>query len=551
MKSFFKKAVIGLVGFSLAFSLSGCGGKNKEIEKPNATMVQEGISQSLKDDAHIDFDRISDFEYQEVEVTEDDMTQLKSIFASKVEYVKYEATFSIVSVEMDMTGNYSAVFVYNAGEWRLSFGYITDKDNWTYQEKEASRVDKQRMLRDLQEEEFGTFNKGYVGDIKYSSIKAIEDRTYDETIHRDVIKTSVAVKTDFAEYTIPITMTYYFSKGTWDCGGVEIADIEDWTLEYNQGAAPEFLSDNIILSYLTTETNFLTYVCNLEYVSDYSITKESEVASKESVAVNYVFTVKYENIGSVSYNVELLYEWLNNEWSEPEPTPSVKSADFSEMLNKNWSNDNGSYFKFTSIEENEDKTYKLSGQYSTNGAVDLIANLNVPLRDNNWNANITDINGNQIWDIPSSSFDLNLQYGAIVYDDKYFAPVQINIVDDNPETQETTPTSNVLVFDKNTMSFENEITKDGLKVNGINIGYENDTFTLNGTITNISDGQSNYTVSIALFDENDMIIAEGVTSSGDTQLMPDSGAAIKININDLVADDYSKINKIIIYIKNS
>lgn len=533
--------------------LSGCGEKDnntQQTEEPTNIIIESEITESLKNDAGIKFDRITDLTYEKVEVNEEDMEALKTKYASQVPFVKYESTFSLVSVEMDMNGNYSSVFVFNNGEWQLSFGYITDDESWEYFEKEASRVDKQRMLDDLKEQEFGTFQKGFVGDAKNSSIGSIESREYDETIHRDIINTSVSIKTDFAQYSIPVQFTYYFQKGEWELGGTEIAEVEDWKLTYNDGKTPTYLSDNAIISYLTDSSSFLTYVCNLDYVNNYKITKDSEIASKDKVIVNYIFTVDYEYIGTVDYNVELTYDWLNNEWSEPQPVPSIKSADFSEMLERIWSNDDNTSFKFTSVEESEDSSVvKLVGKYiNENDSTDIITNISVMLRDNNWDGNITDINGNQIWDLPSSVFTLNLEYGAIVYNDKYYSPVEINIIDDEP-VEEDIITSNVLDYEQEDATYKNQITRDNLFVDGLAVTYVDGTFTLSGNVKNLSDGQSAWDIRMAMFDKDDYIVAEGSTNSGDSSLLSQSAAIFKIDVDDLTEEDKEKIDKIIIYIK--
>lgn len=527
----------------LTISMAGCG--NNQVERPSEIQIEEGIKTALKDDEHIEFDKMSDFTYNEVEVNDSDMEILKSKYASRVDYVKYETTFSLVSVAMDMKANYSVVFAYNNGEWSYSFGYITDKDLWEYTEKDASKVDKQRMLSDLKNEEFASFEKGYVGNPKYSSIQNITNRDYDESVHRDTIETSVLVKTDFAEYEIPIKMIYYFSKGEWIVGDIEISDSKDWVLTYNNGSVPEFLGDNIILSYLTTDTNFLTYVCNLNYVDDYSITKESEIANKDSVDVRYIFSTRYDNIGTVNYNVDISYQWLSNEWSDAEPQVTFRNADFSDLLKNTYNCENGEYFKFTNIEETDDLSYKLTGQYVTDKTTDISCVLTVPLRDNNWEANILDINGNQIGDIPASTFSLNLEYSSIVYNNMNYNAVEIVIPEESQEQAEKN-TSNELIYGLD--SYNNEITKDNLMFNEINVSYDGSSkITIEGNINNLSDGASEYKVSAALFDENGIVLGEGAFD-GDSQLTENSSEHVSFDINDINNDTNAKIKKITIYI---
>lgn len=546
-----KKKYMSLLVLLSAVVLTACSGNgnsNVQTDEPSEIIIENGITTSLKEDANIKFDRMTDFVYEKVDTNDDDFEMLKTKYASQIPYIKYETTFSLTSVEMDMVGNYSGIYVFNNGEWQFSFGYITNSEAWEYNEKEASRVDKQRMLEDLKEQNFGTFEKGYVGDAKYSSIGSIDNREYDKAVHRDTITTEVKIQTDFAEYSIPVVFTYYFQKGIWELGGIEISDMENWELSYNNGNKPDYLTDNAIISYLTTDTNFLTYICNPDYIKDYKLTKESEAASKESVAVNYVFSANYQYIGTVDYNIELIYEWLNNEWSEPQPVPNVKGADFSEMLEREWKNDDNTSFKFTTT-ETEGDVVKLTGKYIVeNTSTDIIANISVMLRDNNWDATITDINGNPIWDIPSLSFTLNLEYGAIVYNDKYYSPVEINIIDEEiPEEQAVT--SNVLMYEHEDTAFKNEITRDNLMVNNISTQYSDGKFTLTGNVTNQSGGQSPYDIKIAMFDSDDRIIAEGGTSSGDSLLLTNSAAIFKIDVEDLLEEDHEKVEKIIIYIK--
>ena len=538
-----KKVSVVFSFLFLSFLLTSCG-ENNSTPAITDLVIEEGLKTALKEEG-ISFDKMSDLVYNEVEITDDDFEALKSKYADRVAYIKYETKFSLISVDMDMTGNYSAIYVYNNGIWQFSFGYYTDKDAWTYVEKEASRVDKQRMLSDLKTLEFASFEKGYVGDPKYSSIGSITNREYDASVHRDTIETTITVETDFAKYSIPVKMIYFFNKGEWKFGDVEIGNLEDWILTYNNGSAPEFLSDSIILSYLTVDTNFLTYVGNLEYIDDYSIKKVSEIATKTSVEVIYEFSVDYENIGNVKYNVLAKYEWLNNEWSEAKISVSFADADFSDFIALKWNSDSEGCFTFSEITKNEDNSFNLKGKYSKNSDVDIVCKLSVPLRDNNWDAAITDINGNQIWDIPASSFSIDLQYGAIVYNNIYYAPVDIDIPVEEEVVEETINTSNVLEYGKEI--YDNEITKNGLMMKNISVKYENSIVEINGEIHNLTEGQSGYNIGIVLFDSDSNIIGEGSFSSM-ADLTAGSSSVVKIEIPDI--DDDSIISNITIYLRN-
>ena len=295
--------------------ISGCNNEVPvETFEPTASFIEEKIVESLKNNEMLSFDKVSDFKFERVDVSESDMDTLVNKFASRVEYIKYNATFEIISVSMNIKANYSAVFVYNSGKWDLSFGYITDKNLWEYEEKDASRVDKQRMLADLKTIDFTNFEKGYVGNIKYSSLGNISNREYNENVHRDVIDIVVNVKTNFAEYEIPIQMIYYFNRGEWVLGDVKISDTSAWLLTYDLGEAPEEIGTDVILEYLTTESYFLTYVCNKDYIDNIDIEKISEIASVDAISTIYEVYTEYEKIGTITYYVDVSYQWLNQEW---------------------------------------------------------------------------------------------------------------------------------------------------------------------------------------------------------------------------------------------
>lgn len=87
-------------------------------------------------------------------------------------------------------------------------------------------------------------------------------------------------------------------------------------------------------------------------------------------------------------------------------------------------------------------------------------------------------------------------------------------------------------------------------LNAIEVGYSEGVFTIKGNITNMSDGQSGYRVSAAMFDSDDIIVAEGVVSSGDTMLLPGSAGQITIRAEGMSEEDHARVTKIILYVKN-
>lgn len=524
--------------------LSGCGNKNNFPELSDI-LIQESIQNTLKTEEMISFDKMSDFQFTEVEVNDFDMETLKSKFPSKVEFKKFESSFTLVSVSLDIKANYSSVFVYNNGEWKLSFGYPTDKDAWEYTGKQT--VNMQRMLDDLKTTDFDSFSTGYVGDSKYSSLK-IEERNTDMSINRDNVSVLVNVKTDFAEYEIPVDIVYYFNKGEWVLGDVTVSDSSQWKLTYNDGRAPTFMTDNEVLSYLTVDTNFLTYVANLGFVEDFSIEKISEKATKDSVIAEYRFNTRYDYIGTMSYSAYAEYEWMDGEWGEPEVSVEPYEADFSEMIKYEWKNDSGNVFTFEEITYDEETgMYLITGKYNS---VPLVLNISIVLRDNNWDAKLLNSEGMEILDIPTSVLSLNLEYSAILYNNLLFSPAEIVMEEETPEQEAIINTSNDIVITgiSQEQFFDNVISKDGLTFKDIVLAPDMDTgvITIKGTISNTSGAMSGYRITAAAYSADGTLLSEGLLKS-ESQLTTDSSAVVEFSMD---AMDLTQAEKLTIYTRS-
>jgi len=415
-----RKIIMPLFCFILVcLTFVGCN-NGPVVEMPNEpipSFIETEIVNALERDEQLEFDKLSNFKINKVQVNDSDFETLKSKFAARVDYVKYETTFDIISVSMNISANYSAIFVYNNGQWLYSFGYITDKNSWEYEEKDSSRVDKHRMLSDLKSIEFTGFEKGYVGNIKNSSLGNILEREYNKTIHRDDIDVLVNVRTNFAEYEIPVKMIYYFNKGEWILGDVKISDVSEWDLRYDT-EAPEEISNDVIIEYLTTDTYFLTYVCNKDYINGVFIEKVSELASIDSINTVYRFETVYNDIGAVSYLVDVSYQWLNQEWSDINVSVRDEvTAYFDSMNNKNFKTEDGRYITIKDIIEKEVGIYDIKimfydsyEQIELQEGIEVVGTLDIPLRDNNWdiifeNENVED------------KIVLNLEKKCFIYND--------------------------------------------------------------------------------------------------------------------------------------
>lgn len=384
-----------LTSLCLIFCLSlltGCGeGEPPELTK---SKVSQDLESELKEAAY-NYDSLENFEYQLVDVTEDDLNKLKELFDSRVTYQKVDCNFQLTSIKMDTTAQYSMVYAYVNKEWQVMFSYEKNIGEWEYVPKET--VSSKKLLTDLKTIEFEGFQSGYVGSEKNTSIK-VTDRDTKLKINKDDVFTEVTVKTDFATYIIEVEMIYYFNKGEWELSDGIVQDSKFWQLTYDAEKIPSTPSEENILEQLTKSTNFLTYVANLDYMSDHNLVATTQLAGVSNITFQYEFSTTYDKIGTIKYLIQLPYEWVDGEWAIGDMIVEVSDININSMLGT-WEADNGDYIEFASAEKEERSKYDspnvLVGTYYKKVSQDLFSkytlkvNVNVPLRDNNWEGNIT------------------------------------------------------------------------------------------------------------------------------------------------------------------
>ncbi len=385
------KKIIKILSASFAVILclttfAGCGKKTHE-ELLTPTRITNDFTSEIKT-AGYEFDSLDKFSSEMIETSEKDMKKLKELFDNRVEYQKVGCTFTISSLEKDIEGYFSMVYAYINDEWKVMFSYPSRKDEWEFTAKDT--VGTKQMLADLKTLNFEGFEKGYVGSEKTTTIK-IEDRDTKLKFNKDEVLITATVKTDFATYSIDIQLIYYFKDGKWILSDTSIENSTDWSIEYNSDKKPIAPKEEYILEQLTIPTNFLTYVANPEYMTDYKIAATKQIAGVTSIKYQYVLTTFYENIGTVKYTAEIPYDWVEGEWAIGDPEVKISEVDPSAMLGT-WSNENGDYFEL--VKYNPDKNNplegKLKGTYYKKiddgkyGSYSFNLMMKIPLRDNNW-----------------------------------------------------------------------------------------------------------------------------------------------------------------------
>ena len=441
-----KKIII--VGLCLAFSLVGltaCG--SQEVPELTKSKITQDLETELKEAAY-SYDSLDNFEYEKVDVTEDDLSRLKEFFDNRVDYQKIDCSFQLTSIKMDSIGEWSMIYAYVNGEWQVMFSYQKDPSAWEYVAKET--VSSKKMLNDLKTVTFEGFETGYVGSEKSTSIKIV-DRDTKFKINKDDVYIDVTVKTDFATYIIEVEMIYYFDGGEWELSDAIVQDSKYWQLTYNSDRVPSAPSEVHILEQLTKETNFLTYVADTSYMERYDLVETKQLAGVTTITFQYEFSTIYKNIGTIKYLVQLPYEWIDGEWAIGDMVVTVSDMNLNGMLGT-WTAPNGDYIKFTLTENDPNATYPspniLVGTYykktgeNTFAEYTLKTEVSVPLRDNNWDGKI------KLWEAKDiSSVEFSIENFLITTDTKILKSGELEFIktadlptidiEGNPEGEET------------------------------------------------------------------------------------------------------------------
>jgi len=369
------------------FCFAGCS--REKTAPPTEEEVLNWFSVAIKKD--MPYDKLTNFTFEPVATDEAELTELKKVFTSQVEYATYLCKGSITSIEMDANIQYRVTVAYNT-EWKLIYSVAANEGEWEYKAK--SQVSNKRIMNDLCNYKFGSFEKSYVGSERYSSIE-ITNRVFDESINRDTIDLKLSVKTDFGNVIIHPQIIYYFVRGEWVVGDLLIDDMSEWEIVFGEGYEIVEVADEFIVDKLTIKDEFLTYITNKNYMDNYTITKTYYDAVGSILNVHYDYVAEYDDIGSVVYDVTVNYEWLSYKWSEPVVSVKLKGYDFSSMVGSIFKCSDGRTLVLDEIKEPADelndalsRDFYFTLSDGTN-VEQVVGNFLVVMRDNNWDCVLT------------------------------------------------------------------------------------------------------------------------------------------------------------------
>lgn len=382
MKILKKLLLCGVMMVGIISCFTGCG--KEETPAIDETLIITSLKESIKKD--MSYDNIANITYQPVESNEEEINKLKEIYTSQVPYTTYECSASLSSVDMDADVQYRILLAYNE-EWKCVYYAPFNENEWEYEAK--SQVNNKRIMDDLCSYSFGSFEKNYVGNDRYSSIE-ITDRNFDKSINRDTIDLNVTAKLDFGTVEFHVNVIYYFVRGEWVVGDLVADEQSEWKLNIESGYELNELTDDEIIKKLTTKNEFLTYVANNKYFQKCSLTKDYYDCHGSEMYVHHTFHTEYEDIGSVDYEIIAYYEWLAYEWSEPEITVLFKSFDFNEIIGKTFVDSKGNKLILEKITEPSNELSDKASRdfhfsyYDGKNASEFNGNFIVVLRDNTW-----------------------------------------------------------------------------------------------------------------------------------------------------------------------
>lgn len=441
------KVLIGMVAsLCLCLGLSGCG-KEKIPELTDKLIISLGEEAILNE---VYYDKIVDIKYKEVETSEEELAKLKEAFTSSLPYKTYYVTANISSISMSANVEFNITYVYNA-EWQAFYCHDVNTSNWKYVPKEDVSI--KSLMTDISKLQIGDFEKGYVGDDRYSSIE-ITNIEFDDSINREDVSFTATVTTDYGKVKINGVAIYYFQKGVWCFGDMSYDTIDKWQIQYNDNVEFQYGAD-YVKSKLITKNEFLTYVANENYYSKCELSSPVVSPTKDGIICKYIFSTVYNGIGTIQYAVNVKYDWLIYEWGEGSFSVAVDNIDINSLLGKTYYCGDKSLVVKSVKKATEDEHYigdKLSSSDTSidinfaykNGTetYDIWTNFNVLLRDDNYEAKlfkVTDGNGN---DIDMNSFTIISLYvsnNTISFNGEIY-----KLEDRTPAIDETTSTAETI-----------------------------------------------------------------------------------------------------------
>ena len=325
------------------------------------------------------------------------MEILEKKYQSQVEYATYECTATLENLDMIANVSYRMLVAYNAGKWEMLSCKEDNKDGWSYVAKKYP--DERQILKDISTYTFGEFDSNYISNDKNTTIKIV-NQSYDKTVSRETEELLITINTSFGQCQMHAKIIYYYLNGVWTIGDFICDDESQWSIIYNKGCELSAVSEKKVIDFLTNKNQFLTYTTSISYVDATKLSFIYNKVSDSSVTNVYDFSAAYDDFGTATYEVDIKYDWQTYEWSEPQVSVSLKSADFTDIIGKVFaSKDKNTSFiikDIRPISENEQIQYKdkklsaativMSGQYKRGESTEeCTIFLDIPLRDNDWN----------------------------------------------------------------------------------------------------------------------------------------------------------------------
>lgn len=338
----YKKLLLVLLSLIMVFTLSACG-KGKKDKAPEITQVEKEneLKTILKKQNYV-FDSLENIKFKDSETNETDMTKLKQLFDHQIPYLKNDVNVTMSTNASSSAAQFSIIYAYYNDAWKAVISYPINEKGWVSEAK--SRVNKKRIMEDLKEMELKGFKKGSIG--KESNTKVIlNNRDEKIDIGRDILFTTVVVKTDFAKYNIDIDFTYQFEDNDWVLKKTNIQDQKLWQIKYDKKNVPDALSQEAVIKKLTNKKNFLTYVTNKDYATNTMLSETRQSVGVDELSYLFSWITEYKDIAKVTYKVSMPYKFSDGEWEEGKQKITVDNVNVEEMVGK-WTGENGDEIVF-------------------------------------------------------------------------------------------------------------------------------------------------------------------------------------------------------------
>lgn len=357
-----KKIILIICSFLMCFIMFACSKKDASAPAITQTEKEAELKNMLKKKQYT-FDELKNVSFKDSETNEQDFTKLRQLFQNKVDFLKQDVNVTLSTNASSTIADFSIIYAYYDNNWKAVIFYPINEKGWVSEAKDS--IGKKRIMEDLKDIEFKGFKKGHIG--KESLTKVIlNKRDQKIDIGRDTLFTTVVTKTDFAKYKIGVDFVYQFENNKWVLKEANIQDPTLWQIEYDKDKLPEALTQEGVISKLTSEKNFLTYVTNPEYPTNTMLSETRENVGVDEIGYMFDWMTEYEDIGKIKYKVKMPYKFSDGEWNEGKQKVSISNVNIEQMKGK-WIGENDDEIIFDKTLKSKKTKYKdvIEGTYIT------------------------------------------------------------------------------------------------------------------------------------------------------------------------------------------